>query len=290
MRYAIAIIAVMLALPGSAAANTPPSGPLCDSAGTCFTPMPTDRYEAIVVDADGKGWGYLHTSTGHHSLQTTGCTYVWQSEQQWIDYGRPSGPTTCVYVGGYYVTHSYRRFAFPDIPASDFQYFTPNMWVQHTEMKSGGEVVRTMTSIQQGGSQVDAYCRHFASGSGDRVGVDQTPDSVMAACGFTRRASDTVPQTVKPPVTSTAQTIAVPRTAARCGSVGRVTVRSTRVVCRSARFIIARYARTLRSPRGWSCTAIVNDRGRRARCVRRTVARSTVARATIYGIWRPSRR
>ncbi len=276
---------ILLAIPSSASAYEQPTGSLCSNATTCFTPLPTDRYEAIVVDASDRGWGFLHTSTGHHSLRTTGCTYVWQSKQQWIDYGQPKGDAVCVYVGGEYVTHSYRRFAFPDIPAEDFQFFSPMMWAQHTQMMSGGEVVNTLTNIVLGGSQASSYCNFYRGDSEDlTVALDRAPNSVMAACGFTSRKSDAATPNPTPNHTTNDE-IVVPGSAARCGSVAKVTVRSTRVKCASARSVIGRYARSLVSPAGWSCTAIVSDTGRRARCVRRATGKA-VARAAIYGIWR----
>jgi hypothetical protein len=283
MNRSLLAITLLLLLPASANAAVPAQ--FCDSDRECFAPVSTDVLETIVVPATGKGWGFLHTSTGHHSLRGEGCDFIYATEQQWIDRGRPSGPTTCVYVGGEYVTSSYRRYAFPDIPAGDRQFFTPLVRGEYTELLSGGEPVSTLVNVISGGSTVDVYCRHYASGAPGEgtAALDTTPASVYAACGFTRHASDPAPQTTTP----APQTIVVPTNAARCGSVGKVTVRSTRVACASARSVIARYARSLRSPAGWSCTALVTDAGRRARCIRKVVARSTVARATIYGIWRP---
>lgn len=289
----IAALALLL-LPASAhAAYAPPTTTQCDANGRCFTPQPGDRYTLAVQSAEGKGWGFLHTGTGSHSLRGTGCTYVYKSRDQWMEYGSPKSMDICVYVGGEYVTHTVDRYLFSDLPESDYQFFLPEIRLIYTEYQSGGEVVGGLTHVEMKGIGLSPYCERYTSTIDYKVAVAGAPASVVAACGLSTEPVDPVtvpdPTPPAPVVKPQDQSIAIPRSAARCGIVGKVVVRSTRVSCRPARSIIARYARTLRSPRGWSCRAVVTDAGRRASCTRKAVARST-SRATVYGVWRPSRR
>lgn len=197
-----------------------------------------------------------------------------------------------IHISGDYevVNRSYDRWLFNDIPAEDMETIAPMQHAIYNEIRLDGAITATQVSVTKPYNQsIAVFCNRFRDFTVEgNVGVDRTPDSIMAACEFTRRVSDPQPDATAPPTPPAVPSIAVPASAARCGSVtgadGKVVVRSSRHSCGVARTVVARYARSLRSPAGWSCTALVKDTGLRARCVRKAAGRAGV-RSAVYGIW-----
>lgn len=306
----VTLTLAILLVPSTAHAIEKPSGSPCDTrpgqGASCFTISDGDSYKQDVTE---KGvyanWANFIPATGMYQMGQAGCTYAYSSKDAWVQHGSPRTASTCVPVATQIVGHEFDEYLFDDIPLADRDRVTTNgnrlPVIKHLTIQEfygegvfisrGGVWVTQMASA----SALDGYCafyRHHDVGGPTRYAVDATPQSVYDACRginyYDGRVSDRPVEEVKPPATTKpSAAIVVPARAARCGSVGRVVVRSTRVRCAPARSIIARYARSLRSPAGWSCRAVVTDAGRRASCTRKAVGRAKVARATIYGIWRP---
>ena len=297
----IATTVAVLAIPTSALAQ--PSGTICDDGGECMTIMPTDHY--AVSEATTAGTGLVNTATGAATMQGNGgCVYVYRSREAWQQAGSPVGSTTCVQVPLVARSHSFDRYLF-NVPGQDYAQllpFQPTDRLLVIEYLAEGVVASTKawaTISKPGallGSQLERYCSHFRQldgGAPTRYAQDATPQDVYDTCRaqmnyYDGRWSERPPVTLKPPTTPKPETVVVPMSAAKCGKVGKVVVRSSRVRCASARTVIARYARTLRSPAGWTCVANVTDAGRRARCVKKATGKGrAVARTAVYGIWRP---
>lgn len=205
-----------------------------------------------------------------------------------------------IHVSGDYelVGRMYKSWRFNDIPDEDKATIAPMQEAIYNEIRLNGSLVRTSISVTKPYNQTSAvFCNRFRDfATAGNVGVDRTPDSIMVACSFTRRQSDPAP-TTETGATETTENeatpdrignVIVPRRSARCGAVrppsGRVVVRSTKYRCGAARSVVARYARTLKSPSGWSCVASVSDRGMRARCMRKAKGKAA-QRGAVYGIW-----
>ncbi|MBC7671896.1 MAG: hypothetical protein H7247_05695 [Polaromonas sp.] len=171
--------------------------------------------------------------------------------------------------------------------------------MSYTEMLVEGKIVKVFEvivnhrSVGEIGTTTQEYCLHYTQGGvySPQAGVaqDATPPTVYAACAalgiFRRHASDPAP--AKPVgADPAAQTIAIPSSVAKCAAVGKVAVRSTGVACTSARSVIARYAKSLKSPAGWSCSAAINDAGRRVKCTPKASKSRAAARKAVYGLWR----
>lgn len=191
------------------------------------------------------------------------------------------------------ISARFKRWAFPEavIQLSMKQSIIPMREATWSQTLVGGVVVSNNASVSADRSFVgiEAYCNIFRDSEyAGRGGIDSTPDEIMSACEFTRRTSDPQPDATAPPTPPAVPSITVPASAARCGAVkgsaGKVVVRSSRHSCGVARTVVARYARSLRSPAGWRCTAIVKDTGLRARCIRKSTGRANV-RSAVYGIW-----
>lgn len=295
----LALVGSLLIVP-SAGAYQKPSGTFCKdyASGPCYTTQPADKYQLLVQSGMGRGWGYLNTGMRRHVLQSYGCYYMYSSMEIWRLYGSQSSNVTCVYVGGDYVTHIFEQYPFPDIPAQDIGMFEPTSKLTISQLWSGGEKVQESFGISDTvGSSISAYCSHFSARDNDKiitnnVALDRTPDSIMSACGFTVRKSQYVP--LAPPTTdqnddtTTTDDVVIPDDSTRCGAVNngseRVSVRSSRHSCNEAKNILRSYSRSLRSPRGWSCKASMNDARFKARCSKKTNRRART-RAAVYGIW-----
>jgi hypothetical protein len=304
----VLLILASLVLPSTAHAIDKPTGSPCDTrpgqGASCFAITEGDSYRQDVTEKGAyASWANFLPSTGTYQMGQAGCTYAYSSKDAWIANGSPRTASTCVPVATQIVGHEFEKYMFPDIPVADRGRVTSNgqalpvmaklvvqeFYGEGAFIKRGDVWVTPMAN----GNVLDGYCafyRHIEAGTPTKFAEDATPQSVYDACAainyFTARWSQRPPATVKPPVVAPA-TITVPTSAARCGQVGKVVVRTTRVACAPARSVIARYARSLRSPAGWTCRAVVTDAGRRASCTRKAVKREKVAPATIYGIWRP---
>lgn len=300
----VATALAVLAIPSSALAQ--PTGTACSTqGGGCFTIAPTDHY--AVAEEPTAGTALLNTSSGAVTMQGNGgCVYVYRSKAEWQNAGSPSGSTTCVMVPVTARSHSFDRYLF-NVPGQDYAArspFQPTDQLIVIEYVAEGKVASTRayttlsTPTQIKGSQLNRYCDYYRQINGDgtptRYAQDATPQDVYDACVsqlkyFDGRWSEReqTPTPPKPETVKPAGPVVVPGSAAKCGKVGKVDVRSSRVRCASARTVIARYARTLKSPAGWSCVATVTDAGRRARCVKKAGKGRAVTRTAVYGIWRP---
>lgn len=302
MKNPLVILALVLIVPTTA--HAAPTGTITDpSTGASYTIAATDQLAVTTTPTDALGW--LNTGTGVPQLDTTGCQSTWTGTQengwdgraQWVAAGSPRSATSCVQVGGQVVTYSYSRLRFADIPPADIEKFSPATTLLYAEyvvegrsLKVGYVSVNSGATLADTGSTLEEYCNTYTLGwPGDPspgVAVNGTPPSVYAACAaagrFTRHASD--PQAAKPAATVDALT--APSSAARCAAVGKVVVRATAVKCATARTVVARYARSLKSPAGWTCSAAVNDAGRRVRCAPRAAKGRAAAKAAVYGVWR----
>jgi hypothetical protein len=301
-----------LAFSGTAAANQGqfprPYGTFCNTAPTvahiCANVDDSFSYKQTAVDATGRGWGYLRTHTGQHTLHHDGCYYVYKSMQQWYSMGSPVGSRNCVYVGGHYVDHVLFKYMFNDIPAQDIDDFVPSEQVIIAQLVSGGQVIQANVGVSKSsGTSLKRYCEFYSVRSWmtslgnhmKEVALDRTPDSIMQACGFKLRYKDAPKNepedgsgssdSSSSPEEETGQVV-VPANSKKCGTAGlkkkRVAVRSTSLNCRASKNVISSYARSYKSPKGWSCRATISDKGVRAKCVRK----SKKSRVAAYGIWR----
>ena len=296
------MLAALMLLPASAGAvqgqygDYPmPTGSICLS-GNCFQIGQGESVtESVAVNftPSSPTYGFWHTSGGSYSPDSSGCWYVHKSMDLWRQAGSPVGSTTCVYVGSEIVARHFKRWLFNDIPEQDKDQIMPMQEAIYNETRVGGQLFWTQVSVSPVRAQTkDTFCGFYAASShGDYpvgVALDRTPDSIMAACEFTRRVSDAQTGTGGASGGSQVSPIVVPASAARCGAVrpagGLVAVRSSRHSCTVARSVVARYARSLRSPAGWACMAVVRDTGLRARCTRKVAGRAT-PRSAVYGIW-----
>ncbi len=303
MKHLPLLLVAMLVLPSTAHAIDKPSGSICDThaglGANCFTISDGDSYKQGVTE---KGvyatWANYLPSTGTYQMGQAGCTYAYASKDAWTANGSPRTPSTCVPVALSIVGHEFDKYLFDDIPAADrgrvnahgnslprMSHLTVQEFYGDGVFIKRGEVWVTQISST---SPLEAYChfyRHYDNGTPTKYAEDATPTSVYDACiavnYFKARWSDRTPTEVTPPAPAPVAAIVVPAGAARCKDVGKVAVRTTHVACAPARSIIAKYAKSLRSPAGWSCRAVVTDAGRRASCVK-----SGKARATVYGVWR----
>jgi hypothetical protein len=302
----VATALAVLAIPSSALAQ--PAGTVCSTkasqAGKCFSIADTDYHREI-----GYGfaaWSYLHTSTGAVSWYTPNgpCVYIYASKDQWISYGSPRGTDICVKVPTTLTAHMYERYMF-NIPGQDYESGKPVAPIEILNVSqyfADGVMVKQDAVIDYrtlpGNATLTQYCNYYrqmdSNGGPTRYAQDATPQDVYDACVsqlkfFDGRWADRTDATTppKPDAEKPEGPVVVPASAAKCASVGKVAVRSVKVKCASARNVIARYARSLKSPAGWTCVATVTDAGRRARCVKKAGKGRAVARTAVYGIWRP---
>jgi hypothetical protein len=305
------LLAALLLLPASASAITghygeypAPTGNICggspiDSSDVRCTDLSKMVlvYEGIahITDYNRRNVGFWTPLTNTYGTQSgPDCWYAYKSMDLWYQAGSPKSIRDCVYVGTESVSLIFKSWLFNDIPVEDRNKIMARQEVHYSDLRVGGTVMLTSISVSKpyGSGSVDGYCSYFSNGKwlDDRSApaLDRTPDSIMQACKFTRRTSDPVPDVTAPPTPEAETSIVVPGSAARCGSVNgsgsTVAVRSSRHSCKVARSVVNRYARSLRSPAGWSCTAIVNDTSRRAKCVVKRTGRANPSSA-VYGIW-----
>lgn len=284
-------------------AHAAPSGTFTDPrTGVSYTIAATDKYETTTTPSEA--FGYMNTGTQAVAIGTAGlnCQTVWGGNEangwdgkaQWIAAGSPRSNTSCVPMGGSIVAHTYSRLMFADIPEVDRWRFGPTASLTVAEYFVEGQLVKTTDAVVNNGStkpigtQLPTYCSYYAVEEGS---MGPTPPSVLAACiaaglPVKKPAAPVVPKPAKPATPSPKpQTINVPASAAKCKAVGKVAVRSVAVKCTSARTVIARYAKSLKSPAGWTCTAVVTDSGRRARCTVKPKSGRAAAKAAVYGLW-----
>lgn len=297
----LAVAAATAVMPGQAMAvqgeygeYPEPTGTMCYTGiapGACYTFGDDDALvnEQVTRFFDVNNlWGFWYpTSNTYSGSFPPDCWYLHKSMDLWKSQGSPTGNRHCVFVGSEMVHRYYKRFMFADIPQEDWDALPPVESATHIERRVGGTVVVVnFTAVSKRDTEtVETYCRYYRSEkvltANNSVAKQRTPDSVMQACAFERREDD---QVTDETTTSTQDAISVPTRAARCGSVrppgGQVTVRSTKVRCNAARGVMARYARSFKSPAGWTCRDVVNDRGTRAQC-----SRNGRSSAAVYGIW-----
>lgn len=295
MRFTVltaAIVATSLALPQAASAIVgeygdypAPTGSICHN-GVCFQ---LGQGESVTENLyrhytpTTPTFGFYYTSTGGYGATSDACWYIYKTMADWHSAGSPVSAQTCVYVGSETITRKYRRWLF-DIPAQDRDNIQPLQQAIYNEDRVGGQLVGTRVSVGDPLAQTkDTYCSFYSASNYDGeiprgVGLDRTPDEIMQACSFTRRQSDPEPDSG----TSTTQPFVSPEST-RCkavgGSGGLWAVRTLRARCDVSQNIIAQYSKTLRSPSGWRCTALITDASTKARCTRLTRSGSTA-----YGI------
>lgn len=304
-------VVLSLLLPATAHAIDRPSGTICDTrtgqGSTCFTISPGDSYLQEVGDLGVYAtWANFVPSTGAYQMGQGGCTYAYSSKDAWIQHGSPKTPSTCVPVMTTGAGHQFDKYLKDDIPQADrdsssrqgnrlpiaTRLSVGERYGEGVFIKRTGAWVTIVTSSPT--ALLEGTCnfyRYYEDGSPTRYALDTTPQSVYDACfagklfdgHLADRPAVTPPADPKPP-TPTTNTITVPSSAARCGTTSGVNVRSVRVSCAPARTIMSRYAKTLRSPAGWSCRMVVTDSTRRGSCVRKQSGKA--ARATVYGLWR----
>lgn len=230
------------------------------------------------------------------------CTYVYANMDQWAAYGSPTASNVCVKVDYELVTHEFRQWLLPELPIEMRDQFEPRL-LYITEWRVLGRppfAPESLATPQVGmhrGATAASICASFASSDSPKLARRTTPPELVTACGFDGIVDDgqTSGTTTGSGTTSgsgTSAGIVIPKASARCGLVRtparRVVVRSVRMRCAISRRVIAAYARSLRSPRGWSCTATVRDSGMRVRCIRRgSRVGKARGRATVYGLVMP---
>lgn len=269
------------------------------SPSVCFTTQETDSYKQYFIDKPNSLSGVFHTGENRYSFGGDGCWYMYSSMSVWRQYGSPSSSKICVRSGQQTLAHYYEQFLFPDISQSDKEILPPNYKVTIVQYMSNFNILKQTVNIESEKVSVVGYCDYFTAQDKDgnylmKVGVDRTPQSVMQACGFKIRKSEYVPPTPSRPDppqednNNDDDQVTIPNNSKPCGKINNgnenVTVRSEAPSCALAKRVIKRYSRTLRSPRGWSCKASMNDAKFRAKCAKKTTSRAKRTR-TIYGIW-----
>ena len=227
------------------------------------------------------------------------CTWMYPSYDTWVSMGSSRASNVCVRVDYELVEHRFRTWLLAGLPVELRAQFEPRTLVTW-EWRVRGKLSQTSKATGQYiapyGATAASICQSFQADGERGFARPDTPQFILDACGFSGIATSSTgggstTTTIAAPVGATG--FRIPARSARCGRLrdatrGRVVVRSVRVRCRVSRTIIARYARTLRSPRRWSCIAVVRDSGMRVRCqrkVRRSGSARARIRASVYGAW-----
>lgn len=321
MRYRAVLAAVgcLLGFPASAVAADissfpSPSGTYCETnrPDKCYTIQPTDRLAYQDYRENPNGSGFMHTSSRTYSaIPSPECWYVYSSLTVWHQYGSPSSSRICVRTGTQHVVYMYEQYMFPDIPDQDRKNFHPEKILSISNWYSNFNQISGVISVQVFPQHKSNYCRYFTARDGDGiayssgVALDRTPPSIMEACAFREKLAEYRERIQREQQeqqnnennngnngngngNGNNDEVTIPGDATNCGRVNNgnelVTVRTNNNPCNAARTVLRSYSRTLRSPRGWSCNASMNDARFRARCVKKTTSRSRRAPA-VYGIW-----
>lgn len=309
MKRIITTLAALICMTGTAQAAEP-SGSFCQE-GRCFDTA-TATYHFSETWEKGE-IGFIHTGTGNVYLyKPSVCVYVYQSKQAWLDHGAPKLNNTCSKASMTFVADYFHRYPFPVLPDQDYRNLSPfkpddTLTVVRYFHQGQQAIDRTDAYVDKAtpsrpiGSPLRKYCAYYVADSlVDKSGKqwlrNDVPQDIVDACvaaGLAGGRIEDMPEAdnplpdaskPKPPAKKPAGVV-VPASAAKCGKVGKVDVRSTRVKCAFAKNVIARYAKTLKSPSGWTCTATISDAGRRARCQAKSKGKAALPTA-VYGLWK----
>jgi hypothetical protein len=314
MRLVRSVIAagILLAFPASTMAADlssfpKPSGTYCEAnhPDKCYTIQPTDRMTYSNFQENPAGSGFFHTGSRTYSvIASPECWYMYSSLAVWRQYGSPSSSRICVRTGTQLVTYMYQQYMFPDIPEQDKQNFHPEKILGISNWYSNYNHISSIISVQVFPQHRSNYCRYFTSRDGDGiayssgVALDRTPPSIMESCSFREKMSEYQQRIAREQQeqqnnndnNDNGVDVTIPEDTDNCGRVNNgndlVSVRSSNNPCSTAKTVLRSYSRTLRSPRGWTCNASMNDSRFKARCSKKQTSRSGSKRkAAVYGAW-----